>query len=357
MKLFFNFMKDYILAKDIRIKSNLKQILLNEGISEEEFDKNKDKINLIVDSFCNLKNEINNHITFYNSNAQNFLSELFNIIFDIKFYLDYDLKITTENTKDYLKSIFKLINKKLEEIDNKNHKYFFTYNNENNEKNKIYNNFEIDFDEYKKLFLDKMDQYEKKYILNIEKIYKDKLNDSNNIDEMMENEEEIYFNSIMDDLSNYYNRYENFKKNNQLNDLILYSQIYLNDYNRSNIDNDSIKKEFKFGWFFLYNIKNKIKKYILPKSIIYLYRNQNLNKQECLNYYKFKFNGFKYFMNSVLNDIYLDMKNNLTHIIDFKLEKFSNIKENSDEYTEICINLYDCFDDNDDEDSKTEKNI
>ena len=356
IKIFFNFMKDYFLAKDLKIKDNLRQILLDEGISEEEFNKNNNKINFIVDCLCHLQNEMNSHITFYNSNIQNFLLEFFNLIFDIKFYLDYDLKITTENTKDYLKSIFKLINKKLEEIDNTNKKYFFTANNENNEKNEIYNNFEIYFNEYKNQFLDKLEQYENKYILNFENIYNNS-NKSKNIDKMMENEEKLFFKSIMDDLSNYCIIYDKFKINNYLNDLLLYSQIYLNDYNRSNIDNDSVKTEFNFGWFFLYNIKNKIKKYIIPKSINYMYKNQNLNKQECLNYYKFKFSGFKYFINSALKDIYLDMKNNLTHIIDFKLENFSNIKENSDEYTEICINLYDCFDDNDDEDSKNEKNI
>lgn len=46
------------------------------------------------------------------------------------------------------------------------------------------------------------------------------------------------------------------------------------------------------------------------------------------------------------------MKNNLNHILLFKLEKFSSIKENSDAYAEICINLLDFFDDNDDEDPK-----
>ena len=350
IRLFFNFMKDYFLANDIKIMSNLKQILFNEGISEEEFNKNKKKITFIVDSFCHLKNEITNHVYFCNSNVQNFLSELFNLIFDIKFYLDYDLKITTENTKDYLKSIFKLINHKLVEIDNENQKYFFTSGDEKNKKNKLFDNFEIFFEEYKNTFLDKMEQYKNKYILELENIYKKKLNESDNIDEMMKKMEEIYFDSIMNDLSSYYNIYDIFKKNNHLNNLLIYSQIYLNDYNRSNIDNDSIKTEFKFGWFLLYNIKNKIKKYLLPKSINYMYRNENLNKQECMNYYKFKFNGFKYFINNVLKDIYLDMKNNLTNIIDFKLENFTNIKENSDKYTEICINLFDFFDDNDDDD-------
>ena len=354
IRVFFNFMEDFLLAKDIIIKSNLKSILLNEGISEEEFNKNKDKINKIVDLFLTLKREIKNHITFFNSNIHKFLLELFNIIFDIKFYLDYNLKIIAENTKDYLKSIFKLINEKLAENSNQNPKYFFIYNNENNEIKKKYDNFEIHFDKYKKSFLDKLQQYKTKYTLKIEKIYEDKLNDTINIDEMMENEEEIYFNSIMDELSNYYISYEKYKKDNQLDDLLLYSQIYLNDYNRSNIDNDSIKTEFKFGWFFLYNIKNKIKKYLQPKSINYIYKKKNLNKKECMNYYEFKFNGFKYFINCVLENIYLDMKNNLTHIIDFKQENFSNIKENSDKYTDICINLFDYFDD-DDEDSKNKK--
>jgi len=160
----------------------------------------------------------------------------------------------------------------------------------------------------------------------------------------MEEEEELFFNSITNDLSNYYISYDNFKKNNQINNLFLNTQIYLNDYNRSIIDSDSIKTEFKFGWFFLYNIKNTKKKYLQPKSINYLYK--NINKQELINYYEFKFNGFKYFINCVLNDIYLDMKNNLNHIIELKQEKFSSIKENSDKFTEICIDLFDFFDDN-----------
>ena len=349
IRLFFNFMKDYLLAKDEIIISNLKQILLNEGISEEEFNKNNQKIYIIVDCFCHLKNEVYQHITFYNSNAKIFFSELFNLIFDMKFYLDYDLKITTENTKDYLKSIFKLINEKLTETNNKNPKYFFS---DDSEKNKIKENFEKYFNEYKKNFSDKLEQYKVKYILKIENIYKSKLNNANNIDIMMENEEEIYFNSLTNDLSKYYNSFNNFKKCNQLNDLLFYSQLFLNDYNRSNIDNDSIKTEFKFGWFFLYNIKNKIKKYEQPKSINYMYKNTNLKEQECKNYYEFKFNGFKYFIDCVLKDIYLDMKNNLSHIIDFKLENFSIIKENSDKFDEICINLFDFFDDNDDEEPK-----
>ena len=79
---------------------------------------------------------------------------------------------------------------------------------------------------------------------------------------------------------------------------------------------------------------------------------KNINKQEWMNYYEFKFSGYKYFINCILKDIYLDMKNNLNHILEFKLEKFSSIKENSDIYIEICINLLDFFDDNDDEDPK-----
>ena len=91
-------------------------------------------------------------------------------------------------------------------------------------------------------------------------------------------DEELFFNSITNDLSNYYNSYDNFKKNNEINDLLLNTQIYLNDYNRNNIDNDSIKTKFKFGWFILYKIKNKIKKYLKPKSINYKYKNININK-------------------------------------------------------------------------------
>jgi hypothetical protein len=171
--------------------------------------------------------------------------------------LDYELKITTENTKDYLKSIFKLINEKITEADDQNSKYFFTDKNENNEKNKIYNNFEIYYDKYKNNFLDKLKQFETEYSSKIENIFQGKINDANNIDKMMENEEELFFNTITKDLSNYYNSYDNFKKDNQLNDLLLYSQIYLNNYNRSYIDNDSIKTEFKFGWFFYIILKIK----------------------------------------------------------------------------------------------------
>ena len=351
IRLFFNYMGDVILAKDIIIVSNLKEILLKEGLSEEELNKNIDMIHHFAYSFSYLQNGINSHIYFLHSNVEIFLLDLFNLIFEIKFYLDYDLKITTENTKDYLKSIFKLINEKLTETDNRNPKYFFINNIENNDETKIYEHFEIYFDKYKKSFLDKLEEFKTECDLKIENIFKDKLNDINRIDKMIE-DEELFFNSITNHLSNYYNSYENFKKDNKINNLLLNTQIYLNDYNRNNIDNDSIKKEFKFGWFILYNIKNKIKKYLQPKSINYMYKNININKQELINYYEFKFNGFKYFINCVLNDIYLDMKNNLNHIIEFKQEKFSSIKENSDKYNEICIDLFDFFDDNEDEDSK-----
>ena len=141
--LFFNYMKDYILAKDIIIEKNLKEILLKEGLSEEDLNKNRDNINKFALQFSFLKNGINSHISFYNSNIEIFLLELFNLIFEIKFYLDYDLKIITENTKDYLKSMFKLINEKISEIDEQNQKYFFISKIENNDKKKIYDNFEI----------------------------------------------------------------------------------------------------------------------------------------------------------------------------------------------------------------------
>ena len=103
----------------------MKEILLKEGLSEEELNKNIDMIYKFAYSFSYLQNGINSHIYFLHSNMEIFLLDLFNLIFEIKFYLDYDLKITTENTKDYLKSIFKLINEKLTETDNRNPKYFF----------------------------------------------------------------------------------------------------------------------------------------------------------------------------------------------------------------------------------------
>ncbi len=101
-----------------------------------------------------------------------------------------------------------------------------------------------------------MEEFTTECDLKIENVFKNKLNDINKIDKMME-DEELFFNSITNDLSNYYNSYDNFKKNNEINDLLLNTQIYINDYNRNNIDNDSIKTEFKFGWFILYNIKKK----------------------------------------------------------------------------------------------------
>jgi len=348
--LFINYMEDFIFEKDIIVLSNLKEILLNEGLSEEELNNNKNKINKFAQNFSYLQNKIKSNVSFCHSNIEIFILELFNLIFEIKFYLDYDLKITTENTKDYLKSIFKLINDKITETGKQDSKYFFTCKNEDNEKSQISDNFEIYYDEYKKNFLVKLEQFKTKCSSAIENIFKDKINDTNHFDKMLENEEEFFFNTITNDLSNCYKSYDNFKKNNQLNDLLLYSQIYLNDYNRSYIDNDSIKTEFKFGWFFLYNIKKKIKKYFQPKTINYM--NKNINKQEWMNYFEFKFHGYEYFINCILKDIYLDMKNNLNHILLFKLEKFSSIKENSDAYTEICINLLDFFDDNNDEDPK-----
>ena len=122
-----------------------------------------------------------------------------------------------------------------------------------NEKDQLINNFENHFKEFKDMILEHLGKYNNKYISNIDDFYKNKLNETKNIDKLMENEEKLYFDSILDKFSNYDNIYDNFKEKNNINDISLQSKIFINDYNRSYINKDSIKTEFRFGWFLLYS--------------------------------------------------------------------------------------------------------
>ena len=343
---------DYFIKKPQKTIEHLYNLFEDEGIGKEYLKKNNDKIVKIADEFSILQNGIYNHVYYFDSNAEIFFSELYNLIFNIKYYLDYNLKITTENTKDYLKSILSLINRKIMETDTKNVKFFFQ---DNNEANKLLENFDNYFKELKKINLQNVEKYENKFISNIDNIYQKKLDQTKNVDELMEKEEELFFYSILDKLSKYDENYRIFKEKNNLNDVSICSKIFINDYNRSNINKDSIKTEFKFGWFFLYSIKNTIKnKFLLPKSICYLYQDKNLNKEQCRSYYEFRYKGFKYFINNILEDIHYDMKNNLDHIILLKSEKFDKINENVNRFLEIYIDLFDLFDD-DEEDEQNKK--
>lgn len=255
----------------------------------------------------------------------------------LNFYLDYNLKITIENTKDYLKSIFNLINKKILETDKENNKYFFS---NNNEENRLLNNFENFFNEFKKNISDDLEKYRNKCLTKIGNLYGNKSNLSKNIDKILENEEKLFFEVILERLSKYNEKYENFKKSNKQDDIFIHSKIFINDYNRGNINKDSIKSEFKFGWFLFYSIKNKIKsKFLLPQSICYLFKNANLSREQNEKYYEFKCNGFKYFINCILEDIHFDMKNNLEHIIQFKSEKFEKVNEKVNDFIKVCIDL------------------
>jgi hypothetical protein len=278
------------------------------------------------------------------------LSEFYNLIFNVKYYLDYNLKITTENTKNYLSSILFLINKKIMED---NPKFSFS---SDNEKDQLINNFENHFKDFKDMILEHLGKYNDKYISNIDDFYKNKLYETKNIDKLMENEEKLYFDSILDKFSNYDNIYDNFKEKNNINDISLQSKIFINDYNRSYINKDSIKTEFRFGWFLLYSIKNKMQnRFLLPQNLCFLFDNKNLKKEKSKDYYAFRYNGLKYFINNILWDIYDDMKNNLEHIIQFKLENFSKINENINSFIEIYIDLFDLFDENDEKKDKDEK--
>ena len=350
-RLIINTYLDFILSKPKDIIQCLNNLLKDEGISEEDLKKKQTKIIKIAEEFNILQNSIYNHASYYDSNAEIFLSEIYNLFFNVKFYLDYNLKITIENTKDYLKSIFNLINKKILETDKENNKYFFS---NNNEENRLLNNFENFFNEFKKNISDELEKYRNKCLTKIGNLYGNKSNLSKNIDKILENEEKLFFEVILERLSKYNEKYENFKKNNKQDDIFIHSKIFINDYNRGNINKDSIKSEFKFGWFLFYNIKNKIKsKFLLPQSICYLFKNANLSREQNEKYYEFKCNGLKYFINCILEDIHFDMKNNLEHIIQFKSEQFEKVNEKVNDFIKVCIDLYDLFDeDEDDEENK-----
>lgn len=355
-KIFIKGFLSYLLDKPEHIMQNLYSLLKKEGISENELKENAHKIEKLADNFLDIQSHIYDHITYFDSNAEIFFSEIYNLIFDTKYYLDYNLKITTENIKDYLKSILELIYNKISEDDEHNLKYFFLVNNE---EKILINKFEIYFKEYKQSFLERVELYKNKYISKINDIYNKKSDKTNNVDKLMENEEVVYFDTILENLSKYSNSYDKFKENNKLNDIFIHSNIYLKDYDRSIINKDSIKTEFKFGWFFYYSIKNKINnKFLIPKSINYLYKDKNLKQNEYLNFYEFKFKGFKYFINNILQDIYSEMKNNINQIIDFKKESFIEIKNNINQFIEAYINVFDSFDqeklDGNDEDLKDE---
>ena len=96
-------------------------------------------------------------------------------------------------------------------------------------------------------------------------------------------------------------------------------------------------------------------RFLLPQNLCFLFDNKNLKKEKSKDYYAFRYNGLKYFINNILDDIYDDMKNNLKHIILFKLENFSKINENINSFIEIYIDLFDLFDENDEKNDKEEK--
>lgn len=354
-RIFINTFFDIFFRKPEEIINNLKDILnSNQNFTEEDLEKTYWKdLNRIAEEFSILQNSIYNHVTNFESNADVLMSDLYNLFFNTKYYLDYSLKITIENTKDYLKSILNLIDKKISENDIENSKYSFS---DNNEKNKLLNNFEDYFGEFKKIILDRLEKYKDKYTSCIKNIYKNKIEKGKNIDKIMENEEEIYFESILDNLSKFDETYKNFLEKNKLNDVVLSSKIFIKDYNRGHINKESIKSEFKFGWFSFYSIKNKIKNiFKFPKTICYFHNEKNLVENKYNEYYEFKYQGFKYFINNILGDIYYEMKNNLEHIIQLKLEKFEKIKDNVNEFIKIFIDIYDLFD-VDDEDDKEDEN-
>ena len=352
-RILINAFFDFFFRKPEEIINNLKQILLNNNFSNEELQKKKNTIIKIAEEFSFLQNSIYNHVSNLESNADAFMSDLYNLFFNTKYYFDYNLKITIENTKDYLKSVFSLIDKKISENDIENSKYYFS---DNNEQKKLLGNFEDKFREFREIILEGLNKYKDKYISSIQNIYRKKLEKVKNIDEMMENEEKIYFESILYKLSNFNENYKIFLEKNKINDVALSSKIFIKDYNRGNINKESIKSKFKFGWFFFYNIKNKIKnKFIFPKSISYFHNEKILKENEYKEYYKFKYQGFKYFINNILEDIHYELKNNLEHIIQFKLEKFEKIKDNVNDFIKIYIDIFDLFDedegDDDDDDN------
>ena len=160
----------------------------------------------------------------------------------------------------------------------------------------------------------------------------------------------------MDNLSKFDETYKKFLEINKLNDIAISSKIFIKDYNRGHINKESIKSEFKFGWFSFYSIKNKIKNiFKFPKSICYFHNEKNLDEKKYNEYYEFKYHGFKYFINNILKDIHYEMKNNLEHIIQLKSENFEKIKDNVNDFIKIYIDIFDSFDSDEDDDEN--KNI
>ena len=94
----------------------------------------------------------------------------------------------------------------------------------------------------------------------------------------------------------------------------------------------------------------------MPQSICYFYNEQNFKESQCEEYYKFRYQGFKYFINNILQDLYFEMKNNLEHILQLKSENFSKIKENVNDFIKVYIDLYDLFDPEEDEDEDNNEN-
>ena len=328
-----------------KINDNLIGSLKLKGYSDYEINKYLDKINKISRKLSFLKEHIYNLSSYVESNEEIFFSEIYELIFNIKYYFDYNLKLITENVKDYLKSIFELIYDKALYYNNEDPKYIFSFGDE---ENKLIKDFENYFKDYKKYFLDEIEKYKNEYITKINSIYNNKLGRKENIDELMETEEKLFLQQLLNNLSTYSISFSQFKEKYKLNDIFINSKIYLNDYDRSIINKDSIKTEFKFGWFFYYSIKNKINnRFLLPESINYSFDNENLKKEDNLKYYEFKYNGFKYFIDNILVDIYSEMKNNIIHIIEFKEESFDEIKKHLENFVERYISMFDLFDEND----------
>ena len=55
-------------------------------MSEQDLEKNKRKIIKIANEFTILRNGIYDHIYYFDSNAEIFLSEFYNLIFNVKYY-------------------------------------------------------------------------------------------------------------------------------------------------------------------------------------------------------------------------------------------------------------------------------
>ena len=349
-KFIINTFFDIILSKQDKVINTLKLLLVMNSFSNEDLENNAGIIIKIAAEFIFLQKGIYNHVSNHESNSDNFLSDLYNLIFNTKYYLDYNLKITIENTKDYLKTVLSLIDKKILEKEIQNSKYYFS---SNNEEKKLLEAFENYFKGFKETLLKDLEEYINKFILFIENLYDKKISKGDNVDKLIEMKEDIYFYPLLDKLSKYNEVYETFLRENKLTDISLSSKIFMKDYNRGIINKESIKSKFKFGWFILYNIKNKGRnKYILPESIKCTYKNSQIDEKKNKEYYQFRLQGIKYFINNVLDDIYSEMKNNLMHIIQLKSENFEKIKENDYKFIQIYIDLFDLFDEDDDDDEK-----